>query len=158
MARAACGHVTAACLRHASYDPTVSYDVFLFRFLNGDTTDIDASHLMALVEPFIIRREEEHDYVRLRAADGGEADLYGVGEPAASLMFSHWSWGDICDLMAKLGRELDMVIIPPDRPAMIAGEQQRPHLPEEFVSEAVVVRAGADIQRAIAPASMGEGS
>lgn len=150
--------MTAACLRHAVYDPTVSYDVFLFRFQNGDTTDINASHLMPLVKPFIISREEEHDYARLRAPDGGEADLYGVGEDADSLMFSRWSWGGICDLMANLARELDMVIIPPDRPAMIAGEQQRSHLPEEFVTEAVVVHTGVDIQRVINPTSLGEAS
>lgn len=136
----------------------MSYEVFLFRFKNGDTADIDASHLMALVRPFIISRSEEHDYARLRAADGGEADLYGVGDPGDSLMFSRWSWGGICDLMAKLTRELDMVIISPDRPAMIADEQQRFHLPEEFATEAVVVHTGVDIQRVINPTSLGEAS
>jgi hypothetical protein len=136
----------------------VSYDVFLFRFQNGDTADINASHLMSLVGPFIISESEEHDYARLRTADGGEADLYGVRDPGDSLMFSRWSWGGICDLMAKLARELDLVLIPPDRPAMIAREQQRSHLPEEFVTEAIVVHAGADIQRVINPASLGEPS
>jgi hypothetical protein len=128
----------------------VSYDVFLFRFEHGETTDIDAGRLMSLVEPLIVHRAE--NFARVRAADGGEADLYGVDENAATLMFSHWSWGGICDLMADLARELDMVIVPPDRPAMIAAERQRAHLPDEFTAEATVVRTGADIQRVINPA------
>lgn len=136
----------------------VSYEVFLFRFRNGDSTDIDAGRVMSLVEPLIISRSAEHGYARLRAADGGEADIYGVGEETASLMFSRWAWGGICDLMANLARELDMVIMPPDRPVMIISEQQRAHLPEEFVIEATVVHTGIDIQRVINPTSLGESS
>jgi hypothetical protein len=134
----------------------VSYDVYLFRFQRGESMDIDPARLMELIQPLIASREEKHSYVRLRAPDGGEADLYGVGEDAATLMFSHWSRGDICELMAKLARELDMVIVPPDRPAMIIDERQRAHLPEEFIAEAVVVRTGIGIQRVINPASLGE--
>jgi hypothetical protein len=86
----------------------------------------------------------------------GEADLYGVSEDASGLMFSHWSFGDICQLMASLAWELDMVVVPPDRPAMLVDERQRAHLPEELATEAVVVRTGVDIQQLINPASLGE--
>jgi hypothetical protein len=139
-----------------TYHPVVSYEVYLFRFQRGECMDIDAARLMEMIQPLIVWRDEEHDCVGLRTADGGEADLYGVGEDAATLMFSHWSWGDICDLMAKLARELDMVIVPPDRLAMLIDERQRAHLPEEFMAEAVVVRTGIDIQRVINPASLAE--
>ena len=128
----------------------------LFRFQRGECIDIDAARLMEIIQPLIVWTEEEHQYARLRAADGGEADLYGVGEDATTLMFSHWSFGDICDLTAKLARELDMVIVPPDRPVMIIDERQRAHLPKEMAAEAVVVRRGTDIQRMINPASLGE--
>jgi hypothetical protein len=141
---------------YGTYDPVVSYDVHLFRFQNGECMDIDAARLMEMIQPLIVWREEEFDYVRLRATDGGEADLYGVCEDAAALMFSHWSWGDICELMAKLARELDMVVVPPDRPVMIIAERQRVYLPKEIAAEAVVVRTGIDIQRVINPASLGE--
>jgi hypothetical protein len=135
----------------------VSYDVFLFRFQRGECMDIDAARLMELIQPLIVWSDHEHDCVGLRAADGGEADLYGVCEDAAALMFSHWSWGNICELMAKLAWELDMVIVPGDRPVMLIDERQRAHLPEEeFIAEAVVVRTGLDIQRVINPASLGE--
>jgi hypothetical protein len=134
----------------------VSYNVHFFRFQGGECMDIDAARLMEMIEPLTVWREEEHEYVRLRAPDGGEADVYGVGENAGTLMFSHWSWGDICDLMAKLARELDMVIVPPDRQVMIIDERQRAHLPKEMAAEAVVVRRGIDLQRMINPASLGE--
>ena len=134
----------------------VSYNVHLFRFQRGECIDIDAARLMEMIQPLIVWREEEFDYARLRAADGGEADLYGVGEDAATLMFSRWCFGDICELTAKLARELDMVIVPPDRPVMIIDERQRAHLPKEMAAEAVVVRTGTDIQRMINPASLGE--
>jgi hypothetical protein len=157
------GHLTAdrRALGHCrwasgTYDPVVSYDVHLFRFQNGECMDIDAARLMEMIQPLIVCREEEFDYVRLRATDGGEADLYGVCEDAATLMFSHWSGGDICELMAKLARELDMVVVPPDRPVMIIAERQRAHLPKEMAAEAVVVRTGIDIQRVINPVSLGE--
>ena len=58
--------------------------------------------------------------------------------------------------MAQLARELDMAILPPDRPAMIVAERQRPHLPKELMTAAVVVRTGVDVQRVINPASLGE--
>jgi len=137
-----------------TYDPVVSYNVHLFRFQSGECMDIDASRLVEMIQPLIVWREEEHDYARLRVADGGEADLYGVGEDAATLMFSHWSGGDICELMAKLARELDMVIVPPDRPVMIIAERQRAHLPKEMAAEAVVVRTGIDIQQMINPGGL----
>jgi len=78
---------------YGTYDPVMSYNVHLFRFQSGECMDIDASRLMEMIQPLIVWREEEHDYVRLRAADGGEADLYGVCEDATTLMFSHWSGG-----------------------------------------------------------------
>lgn len=159
------GHLTAdrrpslAIGRWASgtSDPVMSYNVHLFRFQRGECVDIDAARLMELIQPLIIwsdERDEEH--VRLRAPDGGEADLYGVGEDASVLLFSRWRFGDVCELTAKLARELDMVIVPPDRPVMIIAERQRAHLPEDMAAEAVVVRTGADPQRIIDPASLGE--
>ena len=144
------------CWAHGTYDPVVSYNVHLFRFQRGECVDIDAARLMEIIQPLIVGRDEAYEYVRLRAADGGEVDLYGVGEDAATLMFSHWCFGDICELTAKLARELDMVIVPPDRPVMIIAERQRAHLPKEMVAEAAVVRTGVDIQRIIDPASLGE--
>jgi hypothetical protein len=139
-----------------TYDPVVSYDVHLFCFQHGECVDIDAARLMEMLQPLIAWTEEEFDYARLRAADGGEADLYGVCEDASVLLFSRWCFGDICELTAKLARELDMVIVPPDRPVMIIDERQRAHLPPEMAAEAVVVRTGTDIQRMIDPASLGE--
>jgi hypothetical protein len=139
---------------HGTYDPVVSYEVHLFRFQRGEC--IDAARLLEMIQPLILWRQQEFDYVRVRAADGGEADLYGVCEDAATLMFDHWSWGGICELMAKLAWELDMIIVPPDRPVMIIAERQRPHLPKDLAVEAVVVRTGIDIQRVINPASLGE--
>jgi hypothetical protein len=133
----------------------MSYDVHLFRFRDGEPEDIDAARLAVMLRPLILTRDEQYDYVRLRAPDGGEADLYGVGEDTASLLFSRWSWGDICELMAGLALELDMTILPPDRPAMIVDERQRAELPREMAAEAVVVRSGVDIQRVINPTSPG---
>jgi len=70
--------LTSGRWSYGTYDPVVSYDVHLFRFQNGESTEIDASRLMEMIQPLIAWREEEHDHVRLRATDGGEADLYGV--------------------------------------------------------------------------------
>jgi hypothetical protein len=139
-----------------TYDPVMSYDVHLFRFQRGECVDIDAARLMELIQPLIVWSDEEFDHVQLRAPDGYEADLYGAGEDASVLLFSHWCFGDICEMTAKLARELDMVIVPPDRPVMIIDERQRAHLPQEMTAKAVVVRTGTDIQRIIDPASLGE--
>jgi hypothetical protein len=56
-------------------------------------------------------------------------------------------------LVTLLVWELDMVIVPGDRPVMLVDERQWAHLPEEeFVAGAV----GTDVQRVINPASLGE--
>ncbi|HEX8859474.1 MAG TPA: hypothetical protein VGC06_10380 [Actinomycetes bacterium] len=134
----------------------MSYDVHLFRFQRGECVDIDAARLMELIQPLIVWSDEDFGYVQLRAPDGYEAELYGAGEDASVLVFTRWCFGDICELTTKLARELDMVIVPPDRPVMIIAERQRAHLPQDMAAEAVVVRTGIDLQRIIDPASLGE--
>lgn len=134
----------------------MSYDVFLFRFEHGQPVRVDGARLRELIEPLIVRGDEQHDQVTLRAADGGDARVYGVSDDPECVMFTHWSWGDICDLMADLARELGMAVVPPDRPTMITDERQRSDLPEDLRAEAVVVRAGIDVQRVINPTSLGE--
>jgi hypothetical protein len=44
-----------------TYDPVVSYDVYLFRFQNGESMEIDTSRLVEMIQPLIAGREEEHD-------------------------------------------------------------------------------------------------
>ncbi|HEX8863473.1 MAG TPA: hypothetical protein VGC06_31115 [Actinomycetes bacterium] len=119
--------------------------------------DIDAARLMELIQPLIVwsdERNEEH--VRLRAPDGGEADLYGVGEDASVLLFTRWCLGDICELTAKLARELHMVIVPPDRPVRSSLSGSARTCPRTWRQRRLFVRTGIDLQRIIDPASLGE--
>jgi hypothetical protein len=138
-----------------SYDPYVGYSVFLQRFIDGDAGSIDGVRLKELLNPWIVDLDDDFAYARLRMLDMGEADVYGVNKTNPfGCTFSRFSYGDVVDLMVRLAQELDMVIMPPDRPLMLTREEQRRHLPDGFAEEAILVHTGTDVQRVINPGSV----
>lgn len=95
---------------------------------------------------------------RVRAADGGEADLYADldGETFRGFMMTHFSPGAVLDLLFDFLVAADAVVIPPDRPAMMVREEQRRHLPDLIRAGAVVVRSGDEVGQSIAGARAGD--
>jgi hypothetical protein len=128
----------------------MSYDMFVQGFDGGDAAPIPSS-AFDVFRPHIDRAEAEHDFWHVRAPDGGEADIYGdvTSGTFGGFMISHFSPGDVLDLLAEFTIRAGAVILPQDGPAMMTAETQRQHLPDGFGDDAIVVRSGEDIQHVI---------
>ncbi|MEV5630269.1 MULTISPECIES: hypothetical protein [Micromonospora] len=127
----------------------MSYHMFVQRFEQGDAAPMAGEVFLAAFEPRVDRREPQHSYWHISADDGGTADLYAApaGGTLDSLMISRFSAGAVLDMLVEYIRLADAVVLPSGCPAMLAHEGQRHHLPEELRTDAVVVRAGADVER-----------
>ncbi|NJP35914.1 hypothetical protein [Micromonospora thermarum] len=129
----------------------MGYDMFVQRFQQGDAAPIAGEAIRVAFEPHVDRREPDRSYWHISAKDGGTADLYAVlgGEALDSLMISRFSPGLVLDMLVKFIGLADAVVLPPGCPALLAHEGQRRHLPEELRADAVVVQAGADLERVL---------
>jgi hypothetical protein len=127
----------------------VSYDVFLWRYREGEAVNVDAAEVWQILERAWVSPPDESDHCRVRR-DADEGDLYAVpvGAPIDSLMFNHAGEG-IYNLMFDLAVAGDMTIIPIDAGPFIVRAEQREHLPLELRDEAIVVSSGAELLKAI---------
>ena len=84
----------------------VAFDTFVQRFSNGDAAPMAADAFWAVFGPHVERPEPEVDFWRVRAADGGEADIHaGVAGPSLdSLMISRFSMGTVLELLVATAR------------------------------------------------------
>ncbi|MEU7655717.1 hypothetical protein AB0C42_29270 [Micromonospora taraxaci] len=64
-------------------------------------------------------------------------------------MISRFSAGAILDTLVRYIGLADAVVLAPGCPTLLAHEGQRQHLPEELRADAVVVQAGADVERVL---------
>ncbi|MET8150143.1 hypothetical protein ACIBSW_08485 [Actinoplanes sp. NPDC049668] len=130
----------------------MSYDLLVMRFADGERSSMPGSAFRAAFEARIDRTEPEFNYWHVTAPDGGDAGLYaGLSDDLVdSILITRFSTGAVLDLLATFMNLAGAVVVPPDRPTMLADEGQREHLPEELRADAVVVRSGADIEAVIA--------
>ncbi|MER5779255.1 hypothetical protein ABT144_34200 [Streptomyces sp. NPDC002039] len=54
----------------------MSYSSFLLRFVDSEVVALDAERFRQVTEPYVVAGSSEDGLSRLRAEDGGEADLY----------------------------------------------------------------------------------
>jgi hypothetical protein len=128
----------------------MSYDMFVQAFAAGDAAPMPSS-AFEVFRPHIDQARPEDHFWHLRTPDGGEADTYADVSPGTfgSLMISHFSQGCPLDLLAEFAIRAGAVILAPDGPAMITSETQRQHLSGDFQGDAIIVRNGDDIRKAI---------
>jgi hypothetical protein len=129
----------------------MSYDLFVQAFVEGDAAPMPSS-AFDVFRPHVDRAQPEEMLWHVRTPDGGEADIYASVTPGTfdSLTISRFSGGEPLDLLAEFTIRAGAVILPPDGPAMLTAEIQREHLPEGFADEAIIIRNGEDIRRALA--------
>ncbi|MFG1866703.1 hypothetical protein [Micromonospora arborensis] len=129
----------------------MSYDMVVQRFEQGDAAPMAGDAFLATFEPRVDRREPQHTYWHISADDGGTADIYAAlaDNALGSLMISHFSAGAVLDLLVRYIVLADAVVLPPGCPTLLAHEGQRHHLPEQLRADAVVVQAGADVERVL---------
>ncbi|MFG1839776.1 hypothetical protein ACGFH8_15185 [Micromonospora sp. NPDC049175] len=129
----------------------MSYDMVVQRFEQGDAAPMAGAAFLAVFAPRVDSREPEDNYWHVSADDGGTADVYAApaGGTLGSLMISHFSPGAILDLLVEYLGLADAVVLPPGCPTLLAHEGQRRHLPDVLRADALVVKAGADIERVL---------
>jgi hypothetical protein len=129
----------------------MSYDMLVQRFDQGGAAPMAGDAFLAVFEPRVDRRAPQHSYWHISAHDGGTADLYAALADGTldSLMISRFSAGAVLDMLVRYIGLADAVVLPPGCPTLLAHEGQRHHLPEELRAEAVLVQAGADVERVL---------
>ncbi|MEW2590962.1 hypothetical protein AB0893_11140 [Micromonospora aurantiaca] len=129
----------------------MGYDMFVQRFVQGDAAPMAADAFLAVFAPRVNRRAPQHSHWHISAEDGGTADVYAAltGDTLDSLTISRFSAGVVLDMLVEFIGLSDAVVLPPGSPTLLAHEGQRDHLPEELRADAVVVQAGADVERVI---------
>lgn len=129
----------------------MSYELFVQRFEQGDAAPMAADALLTVFQLRVDHREPQDDYWHISADDGGTADVYAdlADDTLSSFMMSRFSAGAVLDMLVTFIGLADAVVLPPGCPTLLAHEGQRCHLPEELRADAVVVRAGADVEQVL---------
>ncbi|WP_185909306.1 hypothetical protein [Streptomyces sp. WAC01280] len=120
----------------------MSYSIFLLRFRDGEVVGLDTERFRQMTEPYVAAGGPEEDFSRLRAEDGGEADVYHEahgehGMPCVTA--THFAGGAMLGVLARLGASLGASIVPQDGGALIFHEDERRHLPADLQENAVVI-------------------
>lgn len=110
---------------------------------------MDGVAFRAVWGPYVERTEPRFDVCHVHVDDGGGAEIYGGAgdETFSGLVISRFSRGRVLDLLVEYAAAADAVVLPPGCPTLLVCEDQRRHLPEELRADAVIVRAGADVER-----------
>lgn len=119
----------------------MSFDIFLQRFESGEAALADGDAIMSLLNPLIADRSGS--WARIVTPDG-EADVYGVDDPAKGLMVNHASGRAIWDVLFELSLRGGLAVMPVGRPSAVADPTLRGELPEGALP-AEIVGSGADI-------------
>ena len=92
------------------------------RFADGEPALMPGEAFRSVLGPYIDRQEPE--FVHVTVPDGGDATFYGDLSEAqpGSVMISHFSPGQVLDLLVDFARRANAVVIPPDCPMMLTAE------------------------------------
>ena len=125
--------------------------MFIQGFRAGEARPMPAAAFHEVLGPHLTDHEPEHGFWRLRAPDGGEADVYAVVEEEAleGIMLDDIGVGGVLDLALRFARRADAVILPAGCPALLVDEQQASELPDELRADTRVVTRGSDIEAAV---------
>jgi hypothetical protein len=125
----------------------MSYDLWVQGFENGGAAELPSAAFHEVLGPHMEQMDPDHGFWRIRAPDGGEADIYSKvsGPVFDGLMISRFSSGNVIDLLADLVHRAQGVILSPEGMTLLSCEPQREHLPEELREKAVTFRTGSEI-------------
>ena len=125
----------------------MSFDVLLQGFRNGQVADGDPAAVMRILSPYF-KAPPDDSFACIVTSDG-EADVYGIGRPSASLMFNRIGGEQAWQLMYEVARDAGLAIMPVGCATCICTAEQERDLPPELRDQVRVVQSGADIVRAI---------
>lgn len=129
----------------------MSYSLYLIRFVHGDAAAMDGELFDEVIGPHVVKREPEHGFVQIRAEAGGEADVYSAADAGPGLMsvvVSHFSPGQVLELVARLANRIGAAIVLQGGVALVSRNGRLDDLPEDLRLGAEVVGLSGDAIRA----------
>jgi hypothetical protein len=124
----------------------VSFDIFFQRFEGGEAADADESAVLGVLEPLI---EERGDgWARIGTADG-DADVYGINDPASGLMVNHASSREIWNVLFELGRTAGFAVMPVGCGTFVFSEDALSALPDGAPEPIRILRSGDELLGAV---------
>jgi hypothetical protein len=148
LALSSSGHLESqrlACCARSGQSALVSFDIFLQAFRNGGGSVGDGSAVLRLIEGMVTHRG--NGWASIATADG-EADIYGLDDPATGVMANHLS-GAADALLYDIARSAGFVVMPTGCPTCLPDGAMHEHLPAELVVDAVIIESGDDLRRVI---------
>lgn len=124
----------------------MSFDIFLHGFRDGEAATVDASAVSMTLAPFVVDSDKGHSHLRL---PDGEADVYGLDDPASGVMINHASGRLVWDLIFELAHGTGLAIMPVGCATAVTAETALVDLPQELSEDAVVVSSGDDLRRMV---------
>ncbi len=118
----------------------MSSDIFVQGFDHGAARDADATALREFLAPYLINVANRWN---LRVGMS-TAEIHGV-ETLSSFMVTHVDGAEIYDVLVRVARHFDLVIIAPGLPAALTRAEQRQHLPDELRNDAKLVTSGPEL-------------
>jgi len=115
----------------------VSLDVFLTRYVDGVETVLDPVAVRTVLEPHVVERDAEHEFVRIGTEDDS-LEVFGYGDDMDSLMLEI-DGDDVRRIVLDLARTVGGVLGVTDGPVAVTDETLLAQLPTELRGGAVVV-------------------
>lgn len=120
----------------------MSFDVFLQGFRSGESTPGDSEAVHEVIDPLVVAQGE--GWVRIGTTDG-EADVYGMDDPASGLMVNHISGAAAWEVVFQVALSARLAVIPVGCSTCVPAAEMAADLPPELAEGATVVTSGADI-------------
>jgi len=79
----------------------------------------------------------------------GEGDIYGLDDNDQGLVINHATGRQIWQLIVDVARAAGYAVLPVGCPVCVVDEVMIGHLPDQLRQNAVLVRDGGDLERAV---------
>jgi len=125
----------------------VSFDIILQGFVRGDGAPGNRAAAIAIVTPLLAGPVSD-GFGRIVTADG-EGDIYGLDDNDQGLVINHATGRQIWQLIVDVARAAGYAVLPVGCPVCVVDEVMIGHLPDQLRQNAVLVRDGGDLERAV---------
>jgi hypothetical protein len=132
--------------RVCGHDAPMSLDIFLQGFRGGEAEPGNGDAAMKLITPLISERAD--GWARVVTNDG-EADVFGIDQPSAGLMFNHVSGVAAWSLLFDVARVAGFTVMAVGCPSCVVSADMLRELPPELVADAIVISSGDDLLAAV---------
>jgi hypothetical protein len=132
----------------------VSFDVFLQRFVDGESAEVDRRRVTEVLRAATHRGPDDFGLYIVAFSDGVEVEFSASGlesdEPFTGCAFYiHGFGGDLTKFMFDVARAGDLVLIPAmeGNPLILVSEEQKRNVPGDLVEnlKPVVVRSAGEL-------------